>query len=145
MMYLVLLSMMLVFCLRGGWLHNHLVFETDKILRGRGFITSRESPQKLPDGKLDFVDILAEKDGIMICFEVETTVRYVLTNAAKARQLGLPLIVVVPNKKVKKAVADKLKNSISATQNESICILLLSQLNKELSNYLSKSIVANKR
>ncbi len=143
-MILIILSLMMIaFCLRGGRLHNHLVLQTEKILNQNGFNTLQEHPKKLPDGKLDFVDILAKKDSVLICFEIETTPRYVLTNADKARQLGIPMIVIVPNKKVQKAVTNKLNHSREPPGGKPICILLLNQLNKELKNYLSQFIEAN--
>ena len=129
--------------LRGGGLHNHLVLATEGLLNKSGFETKLECPQKLPDGKLDFVDILAKRDGILICFEIETTPRYVLTNAVKARQLNLSMIVIVPNKKVQSQVTAKLKNAGITSGGSPIYIFLLSQLDKELTSCLSLFIAAN--
>ena len=118
--------------LRGGKLHNYLVLETENLLNRAGFETSLEHPERLPDGRLDFVDIMARRGEAMVCVEVETTPRYVLTNAAKAERLGIPLIVVVPNKKVQKKVRARLEHSGIRPGGEQIYILLLSHLNKEL-------------
>ena len=49
--------------LRGGILHNYLVFASEDILQNAGFDTRQECPVKLPDGGLDFVDLLAKKNG----------------------------------------------------------------------------------
>lgn len=124
----------LAFFLRGGSLHNHLVCETEKIFRGAGFDTHQEYPKKLAGGGLDFVDLLAEGDDFVICVEIETSSRHVLDNAAKARELGLPLVVIVPTRKVQKAVNRKLKKAGINLKKDRIYILLLSQLEQELTN-----------
>ena len=121
--------------IRGGTLHNHLVLESECILQNAGFKTYQEHPKKLPDGGLDFVDLLVEKKGFMVCIEVETSARYVLTNAAKAEQLGLPLVVVVPTRKVKRAVRNKLRKTDIRPGDHDIYILLLSQLKREVSSF----------
>ncbi len=120
--------------LRGGNLHNYLVLESEGILQAAGFETHQEQPQKLSDGGLDFVDLLAEKEGFLVCIEVETSARYVLTNAAKAEQLGIPLVVIVPTRKVKRAVKNKLGKTDIRPGASDIYILLLSQLKQEVTN-----------
>jgi len=120
--------------LRGGNLHNYLVLESECILREAGFETHRECPKYLPDGGLDFIDLLAQQGNCLICVEIETSARHVLTNAAKAQQLELPLIVIVPTRKVKKAVQNKLSSDAIKPAGCDIYILLLSQLKQELTN-----------
>ena len=120
--------------LRGGNLHNYLVLESEGILQGAGFNTHQECPKKLPDGDLDFVDLLAEREGFVVCIEVETSARHVLRNAAKAELLELPLVVIIPSRKVKKAVQNKLNNSNIRPGNHDIYILMLAQLKQELTN-----------
>jgi len=129
--------------LRGGKLHNYLVTESEGILQGAGFETHQEHPKKLSDGGVDFIDLLAQKGDFMICIEVETSASYVLTNAAKAQQLELPLIVIVPTRKVKKAVQNKLSNSAIKPAGFDIYILLLSQLRQELTDCFSLFSPAN--
>ena len=84
---------------------------------------------------MDFLDLLVRRDDFLICIEVETSARYVLTNAAKAEQLNLPLIVIVPTRRIKKSIQNKLKKSGIRPAGCNIYILLLSQLKKELTNY----------
>lgn len=129
----IILAILALF-LRGESLHNYLVLESEGILQGAGFETHQEHPQKLPDGGLDFVDLLAKKAGLIVCIEVETSARHVLTNAAKAEQLGLPLIVIVPTRKIQKSVQNKLSSSTIKPAGCDIYILLLSQLRQELTN-----------
>lgn len=139
---IVVLAMLALF-LRGGNLHNYLVFESEDILRDAGFETHQEHPKKLPDGSLDFIDLLAEKEGFLVCIEVETSARYVLINAAKAEQLGLPLVVVVPTRKVKRAVQNKLGTTDIRPGDYDIYILMLAQLKQEVMNYFSLFSSAN--
>ena len=90
---------------------------------------------RLPDGRLDFIDLTIERDGCVICgIEAETSHRNVVSNAIKAEQIGLPLVVVVSNKKVQRAVRNKLRQSAIRPGGRPIKILLLSQLQKELVN-----------
>jgi hypothetical protein len=124
----------LVLYLRGGTFHNYLVLETENIFKLAGFDTQQESPQRLSDGRLDFVDLLVQRGNCMICIEVETSARYALTNAAKADQIGLPLMVVCPSRKVQKAVQKKLARTQPTAGGQRICVLLLAQLEKEVMN-----------
>ena len=123
-----------VLLLRGGELHNHLVCTAEGILHEAGFTTHQEHPQKLSDGRLDFIDLLAQRDDFVLCIEVELSARYVISNAAKAQQLNLPLIVVVPTKRVQKAVRKKLAKTNLRPGGHRICIPLLRQLKQEVTN-----------
>lgn len=146
-MYLTILMTIffaiLAFFLRGSQLHNYLVCETEKIFQGAGFGTHQEHPKKLADGGLNFVDLLAEGDDFVICVEIETSSRHVLDNAAKASELNLPLIVIVPTRKVQKAVKSKLKKAGIKPKKYLIYILLLSQLEQELTNCFPLISLAN--
>ena len=142
MMSAVVLTILALF-LRGGNLHNYLVLESEGILQSAGFDTHQECPKKLPDGCLDFVDLLAEREGFVVCIEVETSARHVLRNAAKAELLGLPLVVIVPSRKVKQAVQNKLNNSNIRPGNHDIYILMLAQLKQELTNCFPLFSAAN--
>ncbi len=135
----MLMAVLLVGCaffLRGGSLHNHLVLETERIFRDAGFDTRQEHPEKLADGRLDFVDLMVWRGDFLACIEIETSSRHVLDNASKARSLGLPLMVVVPNRKVQKAVRDKLKKAGIRLKKHRIWIPLLRQLKQEVANCL---------
>ena len=138
-----LILTVLVLFLRGDKLHNYLVVESENILQGGGFETSQEHPKKLPDGSLDFIDLFAKRDNCLICIEVETSARRVLINAAKAEQLRLPLIVIVPTRKIKKSVQNKLGKSTIKPAGCDIYILLLSQLEQELTNCFPLFSAAN--
>ena len=133
-----------VVMLRGGKLHEYLVLAAETVVRQAGYRTHQEHPQHMPDGRLDFIDLAVERDGCIICgIEAETSARNVLANAQKAEQIGLPLVIIVPNKKVQRAVRNKLRQSAISPGGEPICILLLSQLHKQLANYLPLFSSAN--
>ncbi len=133
----------LMFSLRGGQFHNYLVTEAESILRQAGFDTTREHPENLPNGGKNFVDLMAWRGDSMICIEVETSARNVLSNALKAQQLGRPLIILVPSARVRNAVEKKLSRSQLSSGGQRICILLLAQLQQEITNYFPLFSPAN--
>ena len=130
----IILLLTLAVFLRGGKLHNYLVLESENILQGKGFETYQEHPEKLPDGSIDYIDLLAKREGFLVCIEVETSARYVLTNVAKAEQLGLPLVIVVPNRKVKTSIQNKLNKPKISSGRSPVYVLLLAQLEQEVTN-----------
>lgn len=147
-MYLTILMTIffvgLVFSLRGGSLHNYLVCEAGKIFHHAGYETHQEHPEKLPGGGLDFIDLLARRGEFVVCIEVELSARYILSNAAKARKLKLPLVVLVPSRRVQKSVRNKLKKAGINPKKHRIYILLLSQLKQEVTNCFPLFIAVNK-
>lgn len=142
---IISIALLLILQLRGGTLHNHLVLEAGKIFQKAGFTTIPEYPQHLPNGQLDFIDLLAQQGPYLICVEVETSARNVLVNVAKADQLKLPLIILVPNRKIQKAVRKRLESSSQTTEKLSIKILLLGQLQKEVTNCFPLFFTVNKQ
>jgi len=121
--------------LRGGQLHNFLVLEAEKICQQVGWRTQQEAPQQLPDGGLDFIDLLVQRGDLLLCLEIETSARNAQSNAHKAEQLSLPLVVIVPTRKVQRAVRHRLAKVHAQPGNQCISILLLSQLAQVLTNY----------
>lgn len=122
--------------LRGGTLHNYIVNRAAGALQRAGFGVFCEHPVRLADDRLDFVDLLVRCGSWEFCVEVETSPRRVLTNAAKADVAGLPLWLVVPNRKVRQAVARKLKKVPYHPGGLRIYILLLGELEQTLTNYI---------
>ena len=74
-----------------------------------GFDTDVEAPVALPDGRTDYIDLLAKRGDLTLAIEVETTDRYVVTNARKAAALGLTLWIVTANPAMRRRVQAKLK------------------------------------
>ena len=133
----------LIFSLRGGGFHNYLVAEAGRILRQAGFDTALEHPENMPNGGKDFIDLVAWRGNFLICIEVETTTRNAVSNALKAQRLGRPLIILVPNVKVRKAVERKLSECRLTSGGRPICVLLVGQLQKEVANCLTLISPAN--
>ena len=141
----IIALLMLAFFLRGGKLHNLLVLASERVFQNAGFLTDQESPKRLPDGKLDFIDLLVCRDRFLIAIEVETSARSVLSNALKAEQFGSRLWVVVPNRKVQKAIQEKLCNRDLQPAGEPIRVLLLAQLQQEVMKCFPLSSAAYKQ
>lgn len=120
--------------LRGGTLHNYVVNRVADMFRRAGFGVFCEHPIRLDDGRLDFVDLLVQCGTWEFCVEVETSARRALTNAAKADAAGLPLWVVVPNKKVQRVVGRKLEKAAFRPGGLKICIPLSGELEQTLTN-----------
>ncbi len=95
------------------------------------------------NGGKDFIDLVAWRGDFLICIEVETTTRNVLSNALKAQRLGRPLIILVPNVKVRKAVERKLSQCQLTPGGQPICVLLVGQLQQEVMNCLALIFPAN--
>ena len=146
-MYETLLIVPLLFCLplclRGGAFHNHMVHEAESIFRKIGFATWLEHGIRLPDGRLDFVDLLVQRGNCILCVEIETTSRNILQTATKADSLGLPLWIIVPNRKIRDSVNRKLERVPVRPGGLKIYVLLLNQLNQTLTNYFSKNSPVN--
>jgi hypothetical protein len=129
--------------MRGGALHNFLAAKAAGRFREAGFGVLIEHPLELPDGRLDFVDLLARHDGYTIACEVETTARHVLENLEKARTLDLTLWIVVPNRKVRSAVARKIRRAPKSQSGESVQILLIGEVFQRLTDYFPSFSAAN--
>ena len=95
--------------MRGDGFHNHLVRSAERLFIAAGFETATEHRMVLPDGRVDYIDLLAWRDRMQIACEVETTPRYVAVNVAKAAALGLPLLVLAPTRAVHRAVLHRLR------------------------------------
>jgi hypothetical protein len=131
-MYIILIiAIALLFLplwLRGGALHNYLVAQAGEVFRQTGFQVAVEQAFTIEDGTLDFIDLVARRGNCVICVEIETSARYVLVNATKANALGLPLWIIVPDRKVYAAVTKKLATASYRPAGQEIYILLLSEL-----------------
>ena len=118
--------------LRGGGFHNLLVQRAAAVFEAQGFSVTPECPFQLPDGRTDFLDLLATRGSRLIACEVETTPRNALWNLEQAARLGLPLFVVVPNRTVLRAVQAQLVRLPRCADSPPIWILLPDQLLPQL-------------
>ena len=128
---------------RGQRLHNHIVAEAATIASREGWKVAVEHPLRLPDQGLDFVDLLLLREPVTFAVEVETTARYVRVNAAKAAALDLPLLVLVPNRKVGSTVRRVLDQAGYRPGGRPIQILRLGELSQVLTNCFPLISAAN--
>ena len=98
--------------MRGGAFHNWMVCEVCEALAASGWEIETEYRYE-KNGVVTFFDVYAVRDGREVAVEVETTARHVLDNVRKARAVGVEVLVVVPNRRLKCVVRKMLnKNSL---------------------------------
>lgn len=129
---------------RGGGFHGLLVDQAADILRSDDWQVMLEHPLPLPDGKTNYVDVYAKREGQVLLIEVETTPRYAQVNVAKAQQLHLPLWLLTPDQQVRSAIIRRLNLSVSRVsavidrgEINPLCILLHAHFSKALRGYSS--------
>lgn len=133
----------MVLFLRGQEWHAHLV-ETakTKFLRA-GCDIRLEYPMPMVDGRINYVDLWVSRGDCQFVLEVETSARHVLDNAIKADAAGMRLWVLVPNRRVKKAVRNKLRQVNVRPGGLAIYILLLDELEQAVTNIFPLISAAN--
>lgn len=125
-------------------MHNHLAKEAELVFKRSGFEVTPECGIALENGRIDFVDLLAQRDDCWIACEVETTSRNVLSNVIKAKPLDMPLWILVPNGKVRSAVQRRLRQAGQGADGDKVQIFLLGQLSKAISDCFSRRIATGK-
>jgi hypothetical protein len=95
------------------------------------------------NGITAFFDLLLQIQAALLAIEIETSARHIHDTAIKAAIIDIPLWVVVPTRRIRKQVERKLAHLNVAPGGESIKLLLLGQVEKELTIYLSLFITAN--
>jgi hypothetical protein len=128
--------------MRGKPLHNLIARDVQEIARKFFDFTGREY-RLSKNGVTTYLDVFARRDSIALAFEVETTVRCGAKNARKAAHVGVPLWIIVPKRRLRSEIARRLGPLGLKPGGEPIKILLLGQLEQELTNYLSIFIPAN--
>ena len=133
-------------CLRGDAFHNHLVDLSAELLLKSGLQAWPEHPLPLPDGRINFVDLLITGpfgSGVVFACEIETTTRYVLVNIEKAIALSLPVWIIVPNHQLKRAAQRKVKSSFAGHERGDICFLVPGQITQALTHCFPRCPAAN--
>lgn len=116
--------------MRGSAFHNYLVYEAGAVIEDAGFVVEYEAAIHLTDGRLNFLDILGCCAGKAFGCEIETTPRNVVSNVQKALQARMPVIVVVPNRELRRAVRRRLEAELGDLSQQRIWISLLSRLSE---------------
>ena len=125
-------------------MHNHLAKEVELVFKYSGFEVTPECGIPLENGRIDFVDLLVQRDDCWIACEVETTCRNALSNVIKAKPLDMPLWILVPNGKVRSAVQRRLRQAGHSVGRDKVQIFLLGQLPKAISDCFSRRIATGK-
>ncbi len=119
--------------MRGKGFHTLLVEKAAEVFLKHRFQIERECPRRLPDGSIDFLDILAVRDRLEIAVEVETTPRNAVHNISMAMKLDIPLMMIVPNKTVRNTVLKRIDGQLEQT-GQQFWILLPDELPQVLTN-----------
>lgn len=114
--------------MRGQAFHNYIVDCVARKLQALGWEVQKEYPLEMSDGRTDYADIYACKNGRVLLAEIESTVRNLSINIDKAATLNLPLIVILPNRKTLKAAVQKYKRRKKPPRSPPVIFLLLSQI-----------------
>ena len=96
------------------------------------------------NGVTKFLDVFAQQGSIELAFEVETTSRHAVDNAIKVATIDIPLWIIVPTFPLRLELTRMLTDVALRPGNKPVKILLLGQLRKELANYVSLFIPANR-
>ena len=129
--------------MRGDPLHNFMAPEVQGIADRFCDFTSLECRFR-KNGVTTFFDVFARRGAISLAFEIETTSRHAVDNAQKACAVGVPMWIVVPRRRLRRKLFRQLDSLELRPGNEPIKILLLGQVEQELTNYLSLFIPANR-
>jgi len=129
--------------MRGKALHNLIAQRTGTAV-SEFFEFVRLEYQYRKNGTTTFLDVFARQGSTEMAFEVETTSRHAVDNAIKAATIDIPLWIIVPTFRLKLELTRMLKDVALKPGNQPVNILLLGQLGKELMNYLSLIIPANR-
>jgi len=128
--------------MRGQVLHNHIASEIKAVCDRLSIRSKLEYPVCTDKAKVYF-DVAAWINGSFMACEVETTIRRVIHNVEKAHMAGAELWLVVPTRKLKRQIANKLRKIETKPSGKEIKLLLLEEVSSELMNKLSLSIPAN--
>jgi hypothetical protein len=128
--------------MRGDPFHNFMVEDVQETA-SKFFDFACPEYRFSKNGVTNYLDVFARQGLISLAFEVETTSRHAIDNARKASSVGIPLRIVVPTRRLKSEITRKLKPLGLRPGGEPIKILLIGQLEQELTNYLSLFIPAN--
>ena len=123
--------------MRGNHFHNMMVEKARVVFVRLNWHIYTEYGIQINKTKYYF-DLFAIKDSYKIACEIETTSRHVTDNVVKAQAMRIPLWFIVPTLKVKRQTVNKLKKLKINPAGESIKVLLLDQLEQEITNYLKK-------
>jgi hypothetical protein len=128
--------------MRGNVLHNSIARDAGDICTQLAIRSRLEHSIKV-NGRYLYLDVAAWVCGQMVAIEIETSIRRISNTVAKAMELGIELWIVVPRRKLRHQVANKLKKLDYDDFGITIKLLLLDELWQALRQKLSLNIAAN--
>ena len=128
--------------MRGRYLHTHKAeyLENELSVYPVGLYPEYRIRRNGVTADFDFV---LKTDAFWWAIEIETTIRHLVDNAKKAAAVNIPLWIVVPTRRMKNQAVCKLSPLNLTPGGEPIKLFLLSDVHKEVRNYLSLFIPAN--
>ena len=130
--------------MRGEQFHNQLASAVGDEIAG---LVSSVQPEFMVrrHGATTFFDLFVQCGPLELGIEVETTLRHARENIRKAMAVGIPVWVVVPRRKMKQRLQAWVKSTQGKPPWPGIKILLLGEIRKGLTVYLSERItISNK-
>lgn len=124
--------------MRGKPFHNKIAQECREILTRYHWRVYMEHCIKA-DHITTYFDLYATNGSRNIACEIETTSRHALDNAAKAIVTDIPLWIIVPSRRLRRQIDHKLQAAQLTSNHCSIRVLLMSQLEAELIQFISIS------
>jgi hypothetical protein len=128
--------------MRGNALHNSIANDARDACSDLG-IHSHLEYSIMINGRYLYLDVAAWLCDRLIAIEIETSLRHIDSTVAKARELGLELLIVVPRRKLRRQVANKLKKLYSRTLGKQPGVVLLDELKAMLTHRITGDITAN--
>ena len=129
--------------MRGRVLHNCLAEDVKAVCDRKRIRSVMEYAVCLPSTTAYF-DVAAWLANRFVAIEIETTVRHIDRTVAKARMAGVELWVVVPTRKLRGQIKNRLRRLGIRVKNGRFKLFLQSQVEQEFTNYLSLSTPANR-
>jgi hypothetical protein len=119
--------------MKGDIVHEHSLDDLADALASRRFAVSRQVATRM-GRDIGYVDLVAERGGRRLAIEVEMSARRVANDLRKAAALGASLWIVVPNRRVVRAVRRRLADLGVRPTAPWICVLTLGQAMHRLKN-----------
>ena len=113
--------------MRGGAFHNKMIEKVASAFLSHGWEVETEFCYR-GGGVVTFFDVFAVKDRREIAVEVEMSVRHVVDNVRKARAVEVEVWVVVPSRRLKRAVERTLGEAGLAGGRDGISVALVGEI-----------------
>lgn len=132
----ILGALVLPLFMRGGGYHLDLAHRVASVVTTCGLQAQLEHAHRLPDGRLDFVDVWVTGSGVELIIEIETTPRYAAVNLEKAVLLDQAIWFVVPNRQLRRHLQTRIQQSSDGARVRDGRVLLPDEVHPALKTML---------